>query len=152
MTLDAKNNKNDIYALNDINQIGHRKGKASWQEVADEKVDLNTSEGQVKCSRQLTTVFNLLDQHKLAAKKKEQAETELDNLCEDEISKLVDEGYKKKKGELVKKFETDKDHFLETVLSYLIHRYKIVPDIDVDELKKKLYPFTKLRIKIKTKI
>lgn len=84
-------------------------------------------------------------------KKKYKEYVSIDNLCEDEISKLVDEGYKKKKGELVKKFETDKDHFLETVLSYLVHRYKNTTFNNIDELKNEIFPITKLRIKIKKK-
>jgi len=75
----------------------------------------------------------------------------MDHLSEDEISKLLDEGYKKKKGELVKKVETDKDHFMETVLSYLIHRYKNTTFTNRDELKNEIFPITKLRIKIKKK-
>jgi hypothetical protein len=82
-------------------------------------------------------------------KKKYKEYVSIDNLSEDEISKLVEDGYKKKKGELVKKVETDMEHFLETVLSYLVHRYKNTTFNNTVELKKIIYPLTKLRIKIK---
>lgn len=62
LTLEAKKN-NSVYALGDINQIGQRTNKNA-KNTSDDKIDLNSSEGQVKCSRQLTTIFNLLDRGK----------------------------------------------------------------------------------------
>lgn len=57
LTLDAKK-KGSIYSLNDMGQQRSKQGNSN---TADDKVDLSTSEGQVKCGRQLTTIFNLLD-------------------------------------------------------------------------------------------
>ena len=31
----------------------------------DDEIDLESSEGQIKCSKQLTTIFNLLDHQKM---------------------------------------------------------------------------------------
>ena len=47
MALEQKKRGKNSYALNDIGQRGK-------QLVLDEKLDLNTSEGQIKCNNQLT--------------------------------------------------------------------------------------------------
>lgn len=51
LTLEAKKN-NGVYALNDINQIGQRTtNNKNTKNKPDDKIDLNSSEGQMKCSR-----------------------------------------------------------------------------------------------------
>ena len=81
-------------------------------------------------------------------KKKYKEYKSMDQLSEDEISKLIEDGFKKKKGELVKKIETDKEKFLKTILIYLTSRYKNTTFSSTDELKRGIYPI-KIKIKVK---
>lgn len=60
MTLEAKkNNKKANFDLKGMNHIGQGASKK-----LNEKIDFSTSEGQIKCSSQLTTIFNLQDKEK----------------------------------------------------------------------------------------